>query len=113
VRYCLTGRVVRAIGRMRVIVRLVDVEEDRHLWGDSFDGDARDALTLQDLVVSGVFRDVYPRILGEQIKRARHVDPAALTGFDLACGRSLSRCHQTVPDRSTVPNAPLTCLIGR
>jgi tetratricopeptide (TPR) repeat protein len=84
VRYCLTGRVVRAIGRMRVIVRLVDVEEDRHLWGDSFDGDARDALTLQDLVVSGVFRDVYPRILGEQIKRARHVDPAALTGFDLA-----------------------------
>ena len=45
------GRVIRAIGRVRVIVRLIDAEEDRHLWGDSFDGDESDALTLQDLVV--------------------------------------------------------------
>jgi TolB-like protein len=83
-RYCLMGRVVRAIGRMRVIVRLIDVAEDRHLWGDSFDGDGRDALTLQDLVVRGVLREVRPRILGEQMERTWHVDPAALTGFELA-----------------------------
>ena len=48
--------------------------EDRHLWGDSFDGDVRDALTLQDLVVGGALREVRPRILGEQIERARRVD---------------------------------------
>jgi tetratricopeptide (TPR) repeat protein len=78
------GRVVPAIGRVRVIVRLIDVEEDRHLWGDSFDGDARDPLTLQDLIVGGVLREVHPRILGEQIERAQRVDPAALTGPELA-----------------------------
>ena len=54
--YCLSGRVVHATGRMRVILRLIDVAEDRHLWGDSFDGDVRDALTLQDLVVRGALR---------------------------------------------------------
>jgi adenylate cyclase len=83
-RYCLMGRVVRGIGRIRVIVRFIDVEQDRHLWGDSFEGNAPDALSLQDLVVSGVLRNVHPRIFGEQIERARHADPAALTGFDLA-----------------------------
>ena len=83
-RYCLMGRVVRAIGRVRVIVRLIDAEEDRHIWGDSFDGDESDALTLQDLVVRGVLREVLPRILGEQIELARRVDPAILTGFELA-----------------------------
>ena len=78
------GRVVRAIGRVRVIVRLIDAEEDRHIWGDSFDGDESDALTLQDLVIGGVLREVLLRILGEQIERARRVDPAVLTGFELA-----------------------------
>ena len=82
--YCLSGRVVHATGRVRVILRLIDVAEDRHLWGDSFDGDVRDALTLQDLVVRGALREVHPRILGEQIERARRVDPVALTGFELA-----------------------------
>jgi TolB-like protein len=82
--YCLAGRVVGGAGRMRVIVRLIDVAGDRHLWGDSFDGDVRDVLTLQDLVVIGVLREMHPRILGEQIERARHADPAALTGFQLA-----------------------------
>jgi AraC-like DNA-binding protein len=49
-RYCLMGRVIGGIGRMRVIVRLVDVEGDRQLWGDSFDGDASDALSLRILL---------------------------------------------------------------
>jgi TolB-like protein/AraC-like DNA-binding protein len=83
-RYCLMGRVSRAAGRVRVIVRLVDVEGDRHLWGDSFDGDAGDELTLQDLVVGGVLHEVGPRILGEQIERTRRADPGALTGSEIA-----------------------------
>ena len=50
-RYCLTGRVTYVAGRVRVIVRLIDVEEERHLWGDSFDGEAGDELSFQDVVV--------------------------------------------------------------
>ena len=47
-RYCLMGRVARVNDRVRVIVRLTEVEQERHLWGDSFDGHASDELTLQD-----------------------------------------------------------------
>jgi tetratricopeptide (TPR) repeat protein len=34
--------------------------------------------------VRGVLPEVHPRILGEEIKRVRHADPAALSGFELA-----------------------------
>lgn len=82
--YCLTGRVTYVTGRVRVIVRLIDVEEERHLWGDSFDGEAGDELSFQDLVVDAVRREVQPRILGEQIARAQRADPGALTGPEIA-----------------------------
>jgi TolB-like protein/AraC-like DNA-binding protein len=100
-RYCLTGRVIRASAGVRLIVRLVDVQEDRHLWGDSFDGHAHDILTLQDRVVDSVLREVQPHILGEQIERARRADPAALTGFEIAL-RALPLALS--PNRSGVVN---------
>jgi tetratricopeptide (TPR) repeat protein len=93
------GRVTRVAGRARVIVRLIDVEEDRHLWGDSFDGDAGDELTLQDLVVVGVLHQVGPCILGEQIERARRADPGALTGSEIAL-RALPLALLPSPNRS-------------
>lgn len=49
-RYCLTGRVTQVAGRVRVTIRLVDTEDQRHVWGDTFDGFAHDALALQDQV---------------------------------------------------------------
>jgi AraC-like DNA-binding protein/TolB-like protein/tetratricopeptide (TPR) repeat protein len=98
-RYCLMGRVACLAARVRVIVRLIDVEEDRHLWGDSFDGNAGDELTLQDLVVGGVLREVGPRILGEQIERARRADRGALTGSEIAL-RALPLALLPSPNRS-------------
>lgn len=83
-RYCLMGRVSRASGRARVVVRLIDAEEDRHLWGDSFDAVAGDELCLQDIVVAEILRDVQPRILADQIERAQRADPGALTGIEMA-----------------------------
>jgi TolB-like protein/AraC-like DNA-binding protein/tetratricopeptide (TPR) repeat protein len=98
-RYCLMGRVTGAADRVRVIVRLIDVEEDRHLWGDSFDGNAGDELTLQDLVVGGVLREIGPRILGEQMERARRADIGALTGSEIAL-RALPLALMPSPNRS-------------
>src|SRR5262249_23846401 len=73
-RYCLAGRVTHVAGRVRVTVRLVDIEEERHVWGDSFDGFAQDALALQDRVVATMLCEVQPRILGELIGRAQRAD---------------------------------------
>lgn len=82
-RYCLMGRVTRVDARVRVIVRLLEVDQERHLWGDSFDGSANDELALQNLVVDGVCREIQPRILGEQIERTRQREPSSLSGPEL------------------------------
>jgi TolB-like protein/AraC-like DNA-binding protein len=82
-RYCLAGRVTRVTGRVRVTMRLVDIEEERHVWGDSFDGPAHDMLTLQDLVAANVLNEVRPRILGDVIGRAQRADLSILAGSDI------------------------------
>jgi adenylate cyclase len=98
-RYCLMGRVTRGTDRVRVMVRLIDAEGDRHLWGDSFDGDAGDELTLQDLVVGSILREVPSRILGKQIERVRRADLGALTGSEIAL-RALPLALLPSPNRS-------------
>jgi adenylate cyclase len=77
------GRVARVNDRVRVIVRLTEVEQECHLWGDSFDGHANDELTLQNLVVDSVRREVQPRILSEQIDRTRRRELSSLTGSEI------------------------------
>ena len=82
-RYCLAGRVTHAAGRVRVTVRLVDVEEARHIWGDSFDGSAHDVLALQDMVTASVLYEVQPRILGDLIGRAQRADMSIMAGPEI------------------------------
>ncbi len=82
--YCLLGRLTQRDERLRVIVRLVDVAADRHLWGDSFDGSANDPFELQDRVVDGVLCGVVSHITDAEIARASNKDPRDLSARDLA-----------------------------
>jgi tetratricopeptide (TPR) repeat protein len=75
---------MRSAARIRVVVWLVAVDQERHLWGDSFDADAADELALHKLVVDGVLREVQPRILGDEIERVRRNDLGMLTGSETA-----------------------------
>jgi adenylate cyclase len=67
-----------------VIVRLVDVVADRHVWGDSFDGAADDPFELQDRVVDGVQCGVVSKILDAEVDRVSNSDPNDLAVRDLA-----------------------------
>jgi AraC-like DNA-binding protein len=49
--FCLLGRLTQRGERLRVIVRLVDIAADQHVWGDCFDGSMNDPFELQDRVV--------------------------------------------------------------
>jgi AraC-like DNA-binding protein/TolB-like protein len=73
--YCLLGRLVRGDERTRVIVRLVDVAADRHIWGDSFDGLVNDPFELQDRVVGDVMCRVVAHITDAEIEGAYSKDP--------------------------------------
>ena len=82
--YCLTGRISQTHGRLRVIVRLIDGERTRVLWGDSFDGDAREPFHLHDQVSAGVLTAIRPSILTDEIELARQRDPSVLGARELA-----------------------------
>ena len=80
----LLGRLMHQGERVRVIVRLVDVATDRHVWGDSFDGSVSDAFAFQDRVVDDVLCGVISRITDAEIQRAHSKDPRDVAARDLA-----------------------------
>jgi adenylate cyclase len=82
--YCLLGRLTHRDERTRVIVRLVDVAADRHVWGDSFDGSVNDPFELEDHVVDGVLCGVVSRITHAEIERVHNKAPTDLGARDLA-----------------------------
>jgi AraC-like DNA-binding protein/tetratricopeptide (TPR) repeat protein len=82
--YALMGRLRRVDDCTRVIVRLVDIDADRHLWGDSFDGSANDSFALQDRVVDGVLCGVVSNITDAELGRVQRKDPRDRAARDLA-----------------------------
>jgi TolB-like protein len=81
--YALLGRITREGERVRVIVRLVDLQDQRHVWGDSYDGVVHLLFVLSDRVVDGVVHALQPVILAEDIRRAFRKPPAVLLSRDL------------------------------
>jgi AraC-like DNA-binding protein/TolB-like protein len=82
--YYLQGRLTHRDERTRVIVRLVDVAADRHLWGDSFDGSIHDPFELQDRVVDGVLCGAVSHIIDAEIEHVFKKDPNDRDARDLA-----------------------------
>ena len=46
----LEGSVRHAGGKVRIVAQLIDVENDTHLWADSYDGDTKDIFAIQSEV---------------------------------------------------------------
>jgi adenylate cyclase len=70
-RYLLTGKITANGNLLRVIVRLVEVETDIHLWGDTFDGPLSGDAQLQDRITAAVLNATHPSILRREISRAQ------------------------------------------
>ena len=56
--FVVEGSVARAGGRVRVTVQLIDARTDAHVWAQSYDRDAADAISLQAEVAGAIARDV-------------------------------------------------------
>jgi TolB-like protein/Tfp pilus assembly protein PilF len=54
VQYVLEGNVSRSANQVRINVQLIQVSDQTHLWADSYTGDLRDILRVQDEVASDV-----------------------------------------------------------
>lgn len=72
------GRVMRSGERVRITAQLIDAHSDRHLWAESYEGDLRDVLSLQDEVAQRIASKVGINLTaGEPSRPVRVVNPAA------------------------------------
>jgi len=74
------GTVMHAGNRVRITAQLIAAQQDRHLWADTYEGDLRDVLGLQDEVTTAIARQISIQLTPEeqsQFTRARSVNPEA------------------------------------
>ncbi|MBR0838315.1 tetratricopeptide repeat protein [Bradyrhizobium manausense] len=78
------GSVMRANGRVRITAQLIHVVDDSRVWADSYEGDVRDALTLQVRVARAVAGQVRATLNhGERaaFDKPRSIDPLAYEDY--------------------------------
>ena len=98
-RYVLTGRIVQAGARLRLILSIADSATGQHVWGDSFDGAGDRPLALQDRIVAATVSFVLPSIRSAEIGRAQRARPQSLDAHGLAM-RSLPFVFASQPEAS-------------
>lgn len=83
--YCLLGQVAGLPeGRIRVILRLLDLRRDgRHLWGDAFEGTSTDLLGIRDRVMRAAATAIRPGLEAAEIEAARRKQVQSLDASDL------------------------------
>src|SRR5204862_7087738 len=72
------GTVLRAGGQVRITAQLIEARDDKHLWSDSYDGDLRDTLTLQNTVAAAIAEQIRINLNPQEhatLKRRKVVDP--------------------------------------
>ena len=78
----LEGSVLRAGNRIRVVVQLVRVEPEAHIWADAYDRDLGDVLRLYSEIATAVASEVEAKLSGDERRllsqgQLRSVHPAA------------------------------------
>jgi TolB-like protein/DNA-binding winged helix-turn-helix (wHTH) protein/Tfp pilus assembly protein PilF len=74
------GTVLRAGDRVRITAQLIDASTDKHLWSQSYEGELRDTLALQDRVARAIAEQIQINLTPREqaaLKSARVVDPKA------------------------------------
>jgi TolB-like protein/Tfp pilus assembly protein PilF len=78
------GTVTRSGDRVRITAQLIDAPHDRHLWADTYEGDLRDILGLQDQVARAIAGEIRVHLTPEEQARltaTRSVEPQAQDAY--------------------------------
>ena len=78
------GTVQRTDGRVRISADLVEVRDERSLWGRSYEGELRDILGLQSQVAQAIADEIQVRLTPEQsanLSRRPLVNPQAYESY--------------------------------
>jgi TolB-like protein/DNA-binding winged helix-turn-helix (wHTH) protein/Flp pilus assembly protein TadD len=78
------GTVLRAGDQVRITAQLIDASTDKHLWSQSYQGDLRDTLALQDRVARAIAAQIQINLTPREqaaLKSARVVNPEAYESY--------------------------------
>jgi TolB-like protein/DNA-binding winged helix-turn-helix (wHTH) protein/Tfp pilus assembly protein PilF len=78
------GTVLRSGDQVRITAQLIEGATDRHLWSDSYQGDLRNTLTLQDNVARAIADQVRVNVNPQEqaaLRSATVVNPAAYESY--------------------------------
>jgi TolB-like protein/DNA-binding winged helix-turn-helix (wHTH) protein/Flp pilus assembly protein TadD len=78
------GTVLRAGDQVRITAQLIDASTDKHLWSQSYEGDLRDTLALQDRVARAIAKEIQVNLTPQEqaaLKSARVVNPQAYESY--------------------------------
>jgi adenylate cyclase len=96
VRYILEGSVRKAQNRVRIIGQLINAATGAHIWADRVEGTWSDVFDLQDRVTEAVIGAIEPKLLHEEIERARRKRPESTDSYDLYL-RALPETYRPTP----------------
>ena len=74
------GTVLRSGGQVRITAQLIEARADKHLWSETYDGDLRDTLTLQNKVARAIAEQIRINLNAQEQATLTHgkvVDPQA------------------------------------
>jgi TolB-like protein/DNA-binding winged helix-turn-helix (wHTH) protein/Flp pilus assembly protein TadD len=78
------GTVLRSGDRVRITAQLIDASTDKHLWSQSYEGEVRDTLTLQNEVARAVADQIRVNLNPQEqiaLKSAKLVNPEAYESY--------------------------------
>jgi TolB-like protein/DNA-binding winged helix-turn-helix (wHTH) protein/Flp pilus assembly protein TadD len=78
------GTVLRAGDRVRITAQLIDASTDKHIWSQSYEGELRDTLALQDRVARAIAEQIQINLTPREqaaLKSVRVVNPQAYESY--------------------------------
>jgi TolB-like protein/DNA-binding winged helix-turn-helix (wHTH) protein/Flp pilus assembly protein TadD len=78
------GTVLRSGAQVRITAQLIDAVADRHLWAQSYDGDLRDTLALQNTVARTIAEQIRINVTAQEqvaLQHATVVNPDAYEAY--------------------------------
>jgi TolB-like protein/DNA-binding winged helix-turn-helix (wHTH) protein/Flp pilus assembly protein TadD len=78
------GTVLRAGDQVRITAQLIDASTDKHLWSQSYQGELRDTLALQDRVAREIAQQIQINLTPREqaaLKSVRVVNPEAYESY--------------------------------
>jgi TolB-like protein/DNA-binding winged helix-turn-helix (wHTH) protein len=95
------GAVLRSGNQIRITAQLIQARADEHLWADTYQGDVRDVLGLQNQVASAIARQIRVKLSPERqaaLKNARAINPEAYEAYlrGVSQKRTVDGFHQKI-----------------